>query len=134
MALFLVGLAALAPSTASSTPTHYPPSAQAVALQDLIDASIAEGGPRPSVSVPAGDYYFGNASLRIHRASNFTPQAQGGPGTVQLWFSIGAGLLVNQSSDVFLDGLSIDFDPPAHYQGTVEEVRDDGSSSSSGVI
>jgi hypothetical protein len=36
---------------------------------------------------------------------------------------------VNQSSDVVLDGLSVDYDPPAHYQGTIFQVIDDNSSS-----
>ena len=81
------------------------------------------------VSVPAGDYFFGNASLVIYHASNFTVRAEAGPGTVQLWFSIGTGVLVNQSSDVVLDGLSVDYDPPAHYQGTVVRVTDDSNNS-----
>ena len=100
------------------------PSPSAVALQKEIDESIGRG----SVSVAAGDYYFGDASLVIHNAKNFTLRAESGPGTVQFWFAIGAGLLVNQSIDVVLDGLSIDYDPPAHYQGTIVQVNtsDDG--------
>ena len=100
------------------------PSPSAVALQKEIDESIGRG----SVSVAAGDYYFGDASLVIHNARNFTLRAESGPGTVQFWFAIGAGLLVNQSIDVVLDGLSIDYDPPAHYQGTIVQVNtsDDG--------
>ena len=69
------------------------------------------------------------ASLLIQSASNLTLQAENGPGSVQLWFSIGSGILVNQSSDVTLDGLSVDYDPPAHFQGTVVGITDDGSSS-----
>jgi hypothetical protein len=107
---------------------NYAPSPNAIALQEEIDKSIALQGAS-SVSVSAGDYYFGNASLVIHRASNFTLRAQAGPGTVQLWFTIGTGVLVNQSSDVVLDGMSVDYDPPAHYQGTIVQVIDDNSSS-----
>ena len=114
--------------SARSTLMQYGPSTQAVALQDAIDASIARAGAS-SFSVAAGDYYFGNASLVIHRAFNFTLRAQAGPGTVQLWFSIGAGVLVNRSSDVVLDGLSVDYDPPAHWQGTITSITDDGMSS-----
>ena len=103
------------------------PSSQAVALQDQINRSIATAAL--ILSIPRGDYFFGTASLIIHRASNFTLRAEDGPGTVQLWFSIGAGVLVKQSSDVVLDGLSLDYDPPAHYQGTIVHVTDDSSSS-----
>lgn len=103
---------------------NYGPSPTARALQARIDHARIDS----IVSVPRGDYYFGNASLVIHRASNFTLRAEAGPGTVQLWFSIGSGVLVNQSSDVILDGLSVDYDPPAHYQSTIVQVTDDSSS------
>jgi len=107
-------------------PTQYGPSPNAIALQHSIDTSIAGGAS--SVAISAGDYYFGNASLLIQRASDFSLWAKDGPGTVQLWFCIGAGVLVDKSRDVLLDGLSIDYDPPAHYQGTVVQVTDDNSS------
>ena len=96
------------------------PSPQAIALQKAIDRSIEKGERR--LEIRAGDYYFGNASMIVHQASNFSLSAKAGPGTVQLWFAIGAGVLVNQSSDVVLDGFSIDYDPPAHYQGTIQKV------------
>jgi hypothetical protein len=105
-------------------PAQFGPSAQAVALQQLISRSLAASAT--SLAVPPGDYYFGNASLLIHRASRFALRARDGPGTVQLWFAVGAGVLVNQSSNVVLDGLSLDYDPPAHFQGTVVQVIDGG--------
>eukprot|EP01048_Picozoa_sp_COSAG05_P018163 COSAG05_NODE_2607_length_2846_cov_13.463497_1_plen_536_part_00 len=119
--MVLVGLA-------SPARVHYGPSTRATALQHAVDRGIAQRAA--SVSVQAGDYYFGNTSLVVHQAANLTLRAEDGPGTVQLWFSIGAGLLVNQSTDVVLDGLSIDYDPPAHYQGTVLNVITNGSGSS----
>jgi hypothetical protein len=144
----LLGLAAIpsAAAAAAHAPSpllpqpllaRYGPSARAVELQAAIDRAIA-GGRRHRgdgsnatsvVSISAGDYYFGSESLVIHRASDFVLRAEEGPGTAQLWFSVGAGILVNQSRDVVLDGLSVDYDPPAHYQGTVMQVEgDDGSS------
>ena len=104
-------------------PMCHKPEPRAVALQTQIDASIRTG-PSSYVSIPAGDYYFGNKSLVIHRADHFTLHAEAGAGKVQLWFCIGAGLLVSQSSNVMLDRLTIDYDPPAHYQGTIIKVAE----------
>jgi hypothetical protein len=87
---------------------------------------IAEN--KSTISVPSGDYYFGNTSLVIHHASDFTLQAAGGPGSVNLWFMIGTGVLVNESTNVLLDGLTVDYDPPAHYQGTIVSLSDDNTS------
>ena len=103
----------------------YEPSAQARQLQRQVDTAIAVSSPR--VSVAAGDYYFGAASLLLHQAHGLSLQAESGSGTVHLWFCIGAGVLVNRSSDLVLDGLSIDYDPPAHYQGTITRVDDGGA-------
>jgi hypothetical protein len=105
---------------------NFGPSPGARILQARIDQTIRQSDS--IVSISPGDYYFGNTSLVIHGASNFTLCATAGPGTVQFWFSIGSGVLVNQSSDVILDGLSVDYDPPAHYQGTIVQVIDDSSS------
>ena len=96
MLALLLGLIAV------RAPTQYGPSSNAIALQSAIDSSIVHGAP--GLSVAPGHYYFGNSSLVIHRASNFALQARAGPGSVHLWFSIGAGVLVNQSSDVVLEG------------------------------
>ena len=59
----------------------YGPSAEAVALQAEVDKSIAEG--RAEVAIAPGDYFFGNTSLAIHQATDFTLRARAGPGTVQ---------------------------------------------------
>ena len=105
----------------------FEPSPAAVALQAQIDAATLRGAPAV-VGVGPGDLYFGTRSLIIHRASNLTLRSSAGPGAARLWFGIGAGILVNQSADVVLDGLDVDYDPPAHWQGTVVQVIDDRSS------
>ena len=121
----VIGTFPMAPKAVTAT---YGPSLQAVKLQDDITKAIRMPGVS-AVSIPPGDYFFGNNSLIIQGAKNFTLRARAGQGTVQLWFSIGSGVLVNQSSDVVLDGLSFDYDPPAHYQGTIIKVADGSDSS-----
>ena len=115
-----------------SMATTYGPSSRAVALQDEITSSIARGAA--SVSIAAGDYYFGNTTLAIHHAHNLTLRAAAGPGTVQLWFTIGSGLLVNQSRNLVLDGLTIDYDPPSHWQGTILHIADSGTGEFEAVV
>jgi hypothetical protein len=105
----------LALNVCISSSADYAPSPNAVGLQAKIDRSVLQGDQR--LSIPQGDYYFGNTNLVVQQACNFTLLAETGSGTVHLWFAIGNGILVNQSSDVTLDSISVDYDPPAHYQG-----------------
>lgn len=104
----------------------YGPSAAALGLQAEIQST-----PEGVVNVPPGDYYFGNASLTIQRKSSFTLRGNMG---VNIWFCIGAGVLVNQSSDIVLDGLVLDYDPPAHYQGTIVNVTEEGAEIISAIV
>eukprot|EP01046_Picozoa_sp_COSAG06_P032126 COSAG06_NODE_3187_length_5716_cov_3.110913_1_plen_250_part_10 len=108
-------------------------------LQAAINASIAAGNP--GYSVASGAYYFNDGSpLLVYRARRWSLV---GVGRVELWFrtstsrspsSIGSskhlgatadvgwttgGVLVLECEDVRIEGFTIDYHPPAFYQGTV---------------
>lgn len=106
---------------------------RAVVLQRRINSTIAGAAqaaqqsqqqgrglswPASVLAVEAGDYVF-NTSLVIHGARNFRLTSVQGPGSVNLWFTIGAGVLIKQCEDVSVEDMSIDYDPPAHWQGTI---------------
>ena len=94
-------------------------------LQRRIDAAVAVGAPAALV-IPAGDYFF-SRSLTISGARDLALVGSADSNLYFDWRSRGAGVLVNQSANVQLSGVSIDYDPPAHYQGTV--LRFNGTSS-----
>ncbi len=100
---------------------EFGPSPSAVSLQIEINKSI--NARLATFTVPAGDYYFGNTSLILYRANNFTLQGEGNAGSVFFWFCIGSGILVQESSNLTLNGFSVDYDPPAHYQATILRVK-----------
>lgn len=56
---------------------QFGPSQLAITLQEQISRSVAASAS--ALTVPPGDYYFGNASLLIHHASNFALSARDGP-------------------------------------------------------
>ena len=125
--------ASLSPPAQARPHQHTTLPAHKQALQNLIDKALRKEFPTRLCryhleTTTSATLVCGSTARPTSRC------AQDGPGTVQLWFSVGAGLLVNQSSNVLLDGLSVDFDPLAHYQGTVEEVRDDGGSMIQAVV
>jgi hypothetical protein len=89
----------------------------AVSLQAAINASIAAGAP--SYTIQAGAYYFDDGSpLIIYRAGNWSLRTDG---PVELWFRVTqkwktGGVLIKECTDVTISGLTVDYDPPAHYQ------------------
>jgi hypothetical protein len=86
-------------------------------LQRRIDAAINAGKPA-TVVIPAGDYFF-SKSLTISGARQLKLVGSGASNLYFDWRNYGAGVLFNQSTDVHLSGVSVDYDPPAHYQGSV---------------
>jgi hypothetical protein len=89
----------------------------AVSLQAAINASIAAGAP--SYTIQAGAYYFDDGSpLIIYRAGNWSLRTDG---PVELWFRVTqkwktGGVLIKECTDVTISGLTVDYDPPTHYQ------------------
>lgn len=97
--------AGIGPNLMLKAAKRFQPSAAALAVQAEVDRA-ASGGV---VKLPAGDLYFGAASLRIQSASNVTIAPAGAIGSSRLWFTIGAGVVVNESVGVVLEGLDIDY-------------------------
>lgn len=96
------------------------PLLSALSLQAAINASI--DAKEPSFIIPAGAYYFDDGSpLLIYRAKSWALRANG---TVELWFRATetwrtGGVLVKECDSISITGLTVDYDPPAYYQGTV---------------
>ena len=95
-------------------------------LQAQINASIAVGSA--GFVIPAGAYYFDNgAPLIIYRAKNWSLTSDG---HVELWFKVSqhwstGGVLILECTDISIDGITVDYDPPTHYQGTVLNTNAD---------
>ena len=98
-------------------------------LQRAINTSIAAGDA--SYHVAAGAYYFDDGSpLLLFRARNWSLVAD--PGRVTLWFRVTqkwqtGGVLILESQDIHVHGLTVDYDPPAFYQGTVRSLGAPGA-------
>ena len=92
-----------------------PASETAVALQRAVDAA-AEGG---SVEIDAaqGPFDFGSSSFYL---TNLTRTQVHGHGAL-LIFEPGHGVLVSQSRDVGIFGLSVDYDPPVNDPAFTEQ-------------
>jgi hypothetical protein len=93
----------------------------AAALQRQIDAAIA--AKDDSLSIPAGDYRFGNRTLIIQDATDLVIQAAG---PVTIWFSNHhGGFVLRRCTNVSILGagpgqpLRLDRSPPPWSQGTV---------------
>ena len=93
----------------------------AAALQARIDAAIVSG--TNLVSVPAGEYYFGNRTLLVQDARDLAIMAEG---PVTFWFTnTDGGVMLRRCVNVTLSGASkleplrIDRSPPPFAQGTV---------------
>ena len=90
-------------------------------LQANINMSISNGDS--SYTVASGAYYFDDGSpLLLYRASNFTLIAA--DPVVELWFRMTnrwqtGGVVLLECINVVVDGFTVDYDPPSHYQGTV---------------
>ena len=116
MALTLTGARAQAPTTVDGLPLR-----SALELQLAINASISAAAP--GYRVRSGAYYFDDgAPLLLYRARDWKLSTDGGP--VQLWFRATStwktgGVLIKECENVSISGLSVDYDPPATYQGTV---------------
>jgi hypothetical protein len=100
-------------------------------LQAAISASISSGAA--SYTIAVGAYYFDDGTpLLLHRAKNWVLRAE--PGGVELWFRLMSGtnlttggVLIKECENVAVSGLTVDYDPPAMYQGTVLGVDAVGS-------
>ena len=92
-------------------------------LQAAVNASIAAG--KALLRVAAGAYYFdGGGALLIYRARNWAMEPEPGA-RVELWFKMTSrqttgGVWIRECEDVRIAGLTIDYDPPPLYQGTVQ--------------
>lgn len=95
-----------------------PVSLKAIKLQAIIDASIVSG--RSSVAITPGDYVFSNSSLFIAGAKDLTIRATG----VRLIFFFGSGLLISDSINVTVYGLTFDALPPNYAQGKLTKITD----------
>jgi hypothetical protein len=90
-------------------------------LQRAVNGSIAAG--EVSFQIAPGAYYFDDGlPLLLYRAQNWSLVAE--PGRVTLWFRVTqrwrtGGVLILECEDVRVYGLTVDYDPPTHYQGTV---------------
>ena len=119
-------LALFAAATAAAE-TLTRPELNAIDLQRRIDRAIAaqqhpqlqQHVPPPVVDVAAGNYHFGSESLVIAGARHLRVRATSGPGSVNLWFTAGHGVLIKNCAGVAMESLSVDYDPPAHWQGTI---------------
>ncbi len=94
-------------------------------LQRRIDAAIRSGVK--DLSVAAGDYFFGNRTLRIQGAQNFTLRAASA--NVTFWFTNSdGGVLIKDCYNLSVRGfgpgkpLRVDRSPPPWSQGTVTKT------------
>ena len=102
-------VAALLPALLAAVPcAGRPASEAAVALQRAVDAA-AEGGT-VEVDAAQGPFDFGSSSLYL---TNLTRTQVHGNGAL-LIFEPGHGVLVSQSRDAAIFGLSVDYDPPVN--------------------
>ena len=95
---------------AAITAAWTPPSSAAQALQALINHA------KSSVTVAPGSYDFNSATLNISSASNLTILAAG----VDLRFSLGAGVIIRDSTNLTLAGpLTVDYHTPTYSQASI---------------
>jgi hypothetical protein len=93
----------------------------APALQAAINRSIA--AHEPVFTIATGAYYFsGGEPLLLYRARNWALRTDGG--RVELWFRATStwrtgGVLIKECDHISVSGLTVDYDPPTGYQGTV---------------
>ena len=107
-----------------------PPSAAAVALQAAITHAIEEEATtheKPTATVvtaPSGDVYFNSASLNITGAHHVTLRgataAASTTAPTTLYFAPGVGVKIENSSDIVVDTLSIDYHPLPYVFGSVK--------------
>jgi hypothetical protein len=101
----------------------------AAALQAALDAAIRAGASTYVVPAAAVPYCFGNTSLRIEQAHGLEVFLGGNA----FLFSVGAGVLVRDSTAITLRGggadapASISYDPPTAAQGVIESTWASGS-------
>ena len=111
--LFVLLQLSLRERSAAGTEWGRPPSPEAVALQQAVDAAVRQGGGL--VEVPVGvPLRFGNRSLYVDGASDLVLDGRG----ALLIFEPGHGVLVSRSHRVVLRNTSVDYDPPCFSQGT----------------
>ena len=92
------------------------------ALQAAADAGL------PTFTVAPGEYNFSSQPLRLASAASMDIVAAG----VTIWFSPGGGVMLQDCSDVFIRGLTIDYTPTL-AQGIVRSVDHTGSVSGDGT-
>ena len=100
------------------------PSPESAAVQAALDAAVRSGAP--SYAVPHSDapICFGNSSLLVERAHGLDISL----GDNAFVFSVGAGILVRDSTSVTLRGAgadspaSVSYDPPTSAQGLIEST------------
>ena len=99
-------------------------------LQTKIDAAIASRSPQ--LTVPAGNYFFGNRTLLIENATDFALLADG-LGPVEFVFANAeGGVIIHSCNNVTISGrnatgragIHVDRSPPPFAQGTVTKVSD----------
>ena len=97
-------------------------------LQRAIDAAVARGAP--SLTVRAGHYLFGNRTLLIANARDFTLRAAGDGPVEWTFFGAQGGVVIHSCSNVTISGtnssgaggIHVDRSPPPFAQGTVTKA------------
>jgi hypothetical protein len=92
-------------------------------VQKLVNDAIEKGQNR--LKLPEGKWRLATSNLRVQKATNLVID---GTGCTLLFGSLtNIGLIVTQSRDVTLRGLTIDFNPLPFTQGTIVDTAPDKS-------
>lgn len=97
----------------------YPPTPEAVALQQAINMAIQSGSP--SYTIPSGNnngngYNFGNVSFVIN--NNTAPFYLNGNGTTFIFYP-GSGVMIQYVSNVTVQGITVVYSPSCFTQGVI---------------
>ena len=116
--VILVIAVTLTAGSSANEPSAYTPGWE---IQRLLDAAIARGDEE--FALPQGDIIFGLDTLHVNRAHNMRII---GPGVDQttLWFSPSAGIRVMNSSNLLMQGFSVDYNPLPYRQFTIKSITD----------